>query len=64
MAREVARQSAMIAEREALVALLVAELERNCVLPCGRGLKADEHKLREQIETGKSVAASSGKPWM
>jgi hypothetical protein len=40
-----------------LVALLVAELERNLIPPCGRGLHADVGKLREQI---KSAAATSG----
>jgi hypothetical protein len=56
---EVARAAARTADREALVALLVAELECNGVTPCGRGLHADVGKLREQIAEGKSAAATS-----
>ena len=57
------RAAARLAEREALVALLVAELVRNRVPPCGSGLHADVGKLREQIAEGKSAAATSGTTW-
>jgi hypothetical protein len=60
----VAREAARNAEREALVARLVAELERNGVTPCGRGLHAEVGKLREQIAEGKSAAATSGATWL
>ena len=57
------RAAARLAEREALVALLVAELVRNRVTPCGGGLHADVGKLREQIAVGKTAAATSRTTW-
>ena len=58
------RAAARLAEREALVALLVAELVRNGIQPRSMGPGADVALLQRQIAEGKSAAATSGAPWL
>ena len=52
------------AARTVKVEILVAELVRNDIQPRSTGPGADVALLERQISEVKSVAASSGKPWM